>query len=89
MSKILTIPNGLDEINKTINLVDGFIIGIKDMSVNVNYYLSIDDFDILNSIPKDIFISLNKNNRKLIKTVIKDTLIPSLFNNFCILLPPL
>ena len=75
MSKILTIPNGLDEINKTINLVDGFIIGIKDMSVNVNYYLSIDDFDILNSIPKDIFISLNKNMSNSDLKLLEDILI--------------
>ncbi len=61
MSKILTIPNSLDEINKTSNLADGFIIGIKDMSVNVNFYIDINSLDTLNSIPKDIFISLNKN----------------------------
>lgn len=62
MSKILTIPNSLDEINKTKDLVDGFIIGIKDMSVNVNCYIDIDELDILNTISdKDIFISLNKN----------------------------
>lgn len=59
MNKILTIPSSLDEINKTKDLVDGFIIGIKDMSINVNYY--IDDLDTLRDIDKDIFIALNKN----------------------------
>ena len=59
MSKILTMPSSLDEINKTKDMVDGFIIGIKDMSVNVNYY--IEDLNILNEIGKDIFICLNKN----------------------------
>jgi len=57
--KILTYPNNIEEIEKTKNLVDGFIIGIKDMSVNVNMY--IDDLNILNNIEKDIFICINKN----------------------------
>ena len=57
--KILTYPKNIDEINKTKSLVDGFIIGIKDMSVNSNMY--IEDLSILDSIDKDIFICLNKN----------------------------
>jgi len=57
--KILTYPNNIEEIEKTKNLVDGFIIGIKDMSVNANMY--IDDLNILNNIEKDIFICINKN----------------------------
>ena len=57
--KILTIPSSIEEINKTKNLVDGFIIGIKDKSVNVNYYIN--DLKELNNIDGDIFISLNKN----------------------------
>ena len=60
MSKIITIPSSLDEINKTKNIVDGFIIGIKGMCVNTNYV--IDDLDILNVFDdKEIFINLNKN----------------------------
>ena len=58
--KLITLPSSIDEINKTKNLVDGFIIGIKDMCVNTNF--CIDDLSILNNITdKDIFISLNKN----------------------------
>ena len=57
--KILTYPKNIDEINKTKDLVDGFIIGIKDMSVNANMY--IEDLNILKNINKDIFICLNKN----------------------------
>jgi putative protease len=57
--KILTYPKNIDEINKTKCLVDGFIIGIKDMSVNANMY--IEDLNILSTIDKDIFICLNKN----------------------------
>lgn len=62
MKKIITIPSSLDEINKTKDIVDGFIIGIKDMSVNANFYIDIDEFDLFNEFNnKDIFVSLNKN----------------------------
>lgn len=73
MSKILTIPSNLDEINKTKDKVDGFILGIKDMSVNVNCY--IDNYDILNDIDNDIFIALNKNMHNSDLENIKDILI--------------
>ena len=60
MSKILLIPNSLDDINNFKTKVDGFILPIKDLSINYSYY--IDDLDIINQLKdKDIFISLNKN----------------------------
>ena len=60
MSKIITIPTNIEEIHEIKNIVDGFIIGIKDMCVNCNY--SIDDLSILSDIcDKEIFISINKN----------------------------
>jgi len=57
--KLLIYPNNLREIELTKDLVDGFIIGIKDMSVNANMYIG--DLSILKGINKDIFIMLNKN----------------------------
>lgn len=58
--KLITIPSSIDEIEKTKTIVDGFIIGIKDMCVNTNF--CIDDLSILSGLKdKDIFISLNKN----------------------------
>ena len=60
MSKIITIPCSLDEINKTKNLVDGFIIGIKDLCINSNF--DIEDLSVLNQLnDREIFINLNKN----------------------------
>lgn len=60
MSKIITIPSSIEEIEKTKDMVDGFIIGIKDMSVNCNLYIK--ELNLLKEIEaKDIFISLNKN----------------------------
>ena len=79
MSKIITIPSSIEEIEKTMDLVDGFIIGIKDMCVNSNY--SITDLNILSNIKgKDIFINMNKNfhNNELSK--VKDLLLE--LNNY-------
>ena len=76
MSKILTIPSSLNEIEKTKDLVDGFIIGIKDMGVNTNYYIDINELDLLKELcDKDIFISLNKNMHNKDLGLVKEILI--------------
>lgn len=76
MSKILTIPSSLNEIEKTKDLVDGFIIGIKDMCVNTNYYIDINELDLLKELcDKDIFISLNKNMHNKDLGLVKEILI--------------
>ena len=81
MSKILTLPSSLNEIEKTIDLGGGFIIGIKDMCVNSNYCIDITNLDILNKISgKDIFINLNKNMHNSDLEVVRDILIK--LNNF-------
>ena len=62
MSKILTIPSNIDEIEKTKELVDGFIIGIEDLCVNINMCIKEDNLSMLNDLAnKDIFICMNKN----------------------------
>ena len=76
--KILAYPKNIEEIEKTKDLVDGFIIGIKGMSVNANMY--IEDLDILKSIDKDIFISINKNMHNSDLKKVKDILIK--LNNY-------
>lgn len=81
MSKILTIPLSLNEISKTKELVDGFIIGIKDMCVNTNLCIDINELDLLNKISnKDIFINLNKNMHNKDLEVVKEILIE--LNNY-------
>ncbi len=63
--KLITLPSSIDEIEKTKNLVDGFIIGIKDMCVNTNF--CIDDLSILNEFKdKDIFICLKRLYHRII-----------------------
>ena len=72
---ILTIPNNIDEINKTKDIVDGFIIGIKNLSVNTNFNIDVENLDILNTIKdKDIFISLNKNMHNKDLPLVEDIL---------------
>jgi len=81
MSKILTIPSNLEDIKKTKKLVDGFIIGIKDMCVNTNYCIGIDELEILEMLnDKDIFISINKNMHSKDLELVKEILIK--LNNY-------
>ena len=76
MSKILTIPSSFEEIEKTKEKTDGFIIGIKDMCVNTNLLIGIEELDLLNKFnDKDIFISLNKNIHNKDLNIVKDILI--------------
>ena len=64
MSKVLVSPNSIKLIEKSINLVDGIVIGIKDYSVNYCSF-SLDEvfkiIDICNKNNKEIFVVLNKN----------------------------
>lgn len=81
MSKLITRPSNLIEIEKTIELVDGFIIGIKDMCVNTNFCIEIQELDILNKLTnKDIFISLNKNMHNKDLELVKEILLK--LNNY-------
>jgi len=63
MPKKIIIPNSLEMIKKLINKVDGFIIGIKELSTNLPFY--VDDLEstisFIKESNKEIFVSLNKN----------------------------
>lgn len=63
MLKKIVIPSSLNMINKLKNKVDGFILGLKDLSVNLPYYFTLEEIvEIINKYNnKEIFISLNKN----------------------------
>ena len=62
--KVLISPNNIKLIEKSINLVDGYVIGIKDYSVNYCSF-NLDEIlkiiDICNKNNKEIFVVLNKN----------------------------
>lgn len=77
MSKIIVIPKSIEEIEDLYKNVDGFIIGLKDMSVNMPGYFSFFEIkDILEKYNnKDIFISLNKNMHNKDLDYLKEVLI--------------
>lgn len=65
MSKKIVIPKSLEQIKKIINICDGFIIGLNNLSVNLPCYFNIEEIkDIIllcKKTNKEIFVSLNKN----------------------------
>ena len=65
MGKLIIIPNSKQMIYDLINDVDGYIIGISDLSVNLPITFELNEtieiIKYLNENNKDIFISLNKN----------------------------
>ena len=77
MAKIITIPSSFDEIKKTKSIVDGYIIGIKNMSINMNLSLGVDDLDSIDDLmsDKEIFICMNKNMHNSDLPLIKDILL--------------
>lgn len=58
--KTLIIPNNLKQIELCNDYIDGFIVGVKGLSVNVNLYLTVDEINSLKT-DKEIFVALNKN----------------------------
>lgn len=61
VTKILIYPRFLDQIKKSINLIDGFIIGINGLSVNTSLNINKEEIDTYLSLGKEVFVSLNKN----------------------------
>ena len=65
MSKLLVMPSSKNQIIDLMNSVDGFIIGLKDMSVNMPSYFSLYEIKEINELlkknNKELFVSLNKN----------------------------
>lgn len=58
--KTLIIPNSLEQIKKCENYIDGVVVGLKGLSVNVNLYLTIEEINAL-KIDKEVFVAINKN----------------------------
>ncbi len=68
----------MNQINDLIDVCDGFIIGLKNLSVNLPYYFDINQVKKIVSIcrenGKDIFVSLNKNIHNTQLTELKNSL---------------
>lgn len=65
MGKKIIIPSSKKQIIDLLDYVDGYIIGVKDKSVNLPIYFEMDEIieitKLLNEKNKKVFISLNKN----------------------------
>lgn len=65
MSKLIVIPSSQNLVKDIINDVDGFILGLNSLSVNMPFYFEDEELfntiEYLNDSNKEIFINLNKN----------------------------
>ncbi|MBE6138727.1 MAG: hypothetical protein E7173_03160 [Firmicutes bacterium] len=77
MPKTLVIPSSFDMITRVINHVDGFILGIKNLSVNLPFYMdNIEEIiGYIKKHNKEIFVSVNKNIHNDDLEILRDTLI--------------
>lgn len=77
MPKKIVIASSLDMIKKLINKVDGFILGVKSLSVNLPFYIeNIEEvITYLKENNKEIFIGLNKNMHNSDLKYLKEILI--------------
>lgn len=74
--KLILIPKNKEQIIKTNDLVDGFIIGIQNLSTNLPSYFDLNELkEIVKSTDKEIFVSLNKNMHSTDLPVLKETLL--------------
>lgn len=77
MPKNIIIPSSLGMIKKLIKKVDGFIVGINGLSVNMPFY--VDNIEeiirFIKDNNKEIFVSLNKNMHNSDLTFLKQTLL--------------
>ena len=73
MTKLIVIPTTLKQIYDLNSLCDGFILGIKNLSINMPSYFELDELKevikFLKDNNKEVFICLNKNlhNKDLIE----------------------
>lgn len=77
--KIITKPSSFEEIKKTIDIVDSYIIGIDNMSVNENMYVTLEELEEINEYlklnNKELFVSINKNMHNSDLSLLEDILI--------------
>lgn len=71
--KTLIIPNNLEQVDECSQYIDGFIVGVKDLSVNMNIYLTLDQINEIKT-DKEIFVALNKNMHNSDLDVLENTL---------------
>lgn len=77
--KILIMPNSIKQINSLINNIDGVIVGLDKLCINMPYNFNLEEIkeiiDICKKNGKEIFISLNKNIHNKELSYLKEMLI--------------
>ena len=77
--KLLIMPNSIKQVNELLENIDGIIVGLDKLCINMPYNFSLDEINelitICNENDKEIFISLNKNMFNSDLEYLKDTLI--------------
>lgn len=61
MSKKIIILDKIENIEEYSKICDGFIVGLKDLSVNLPNSFTLEELDIILKSNKEIFLSINKN----------------------------
>lgn len=61
MNKIIAIINDIDEASEIQNLVDGYIMPLKDLSVNYTKTFTVEEIEKVLKLNKEVFVSVNKN----------------------------
>ena len=74
MKKIIY-PVSYSQIEKSIDLIDGFVIGIEGLSVNTSLNIKMEEIDKYISLKKEVFVSLNKNMFNSDLDILKETLL--------------
>lgn len=79
MCKKIIISKSFNQIKQLVNLCDGYIVGIKNLSVNLPNYFSIDELKEIETFcvnnNKSLFVSINKNIHNSQLAELKETLI--------------
>lgn len=77
MSKKIIIPSNMKMIKRLKNKVDGYILGIENLSVNMPYYFKLNEvLDVIKkNSNKEIFVILNKNMHDSDLEMLKETLL--------------
>ncbi len=77
--KLMIMPKNKEEVISTIKVTDAFILGLKDLSINMPNYFDLtelkDLIKLIHDNHKEVFISLNKNMHNSDLSYLKETML--------------
>jgi len=76
MKKLILIPESINQINETMDCLDGYILGLNQLSTNFSSTFSLEEIlEISKKIGKEIFVSINKNMHNQDLQLLESTLL--------------